>query len=425
MQIYKNFPFNFDIYKKKVTMKLNENQLKTLIYESAKRVINEMGYQDKQKKSQSEEEHEAWLQKKSAAKKKYFAGQKKDDDNGGAIDYRDYKNGKGNFRQVKSGKKIDEIANIKSSCRDLPMKRDSISKDDFMDLVDSTDRQAFGDFMRWLENYNEEAYDEVNEIYSIKPFLNPIKLALENGMYWGDIASEFFDYRPEDDIYESINRIVNSAIKSLYESKGKKKLEKSFKSKEDMTQYRDQYAPNASDMTIDTDGDIYDTEYSDNGLLGSGPYMDYRHHTFADGYDYCGDDDYNDYAGEYNDALYKRLATKGGQMSYDWEHGSPEARNEKEIQRQHDKLEADADERFLHDLDFEEFNDYMRNRWVNGEIDDEMLSKRNPYAVKDKFSPKMGVTPIRDIEIRKQQPWRGDGYVPKSAKLDRKKSMKH
>ena len=224
MQIYKNFSFNFDIYKKKVIMKLNENQLKTLIYESAKRVINEMGYQDKQKKSQSEEEHEAWLQKKSAAKKKYFADQKKDDDNGGAIDYHDYKNGKGNFRPVKSGKKIDEIANIKSSCRDLPMKRDSISKDDFMDLVDSTDRQAFGDFMRWLENYNEEAYDEVNEIYSIKPFLNPIKLALENGMYWGDIASEFFDYRPEDDIYESINRIVNSAIKSLYESKGKKNL---------------------------------------------------------------------------------------------------------------------------------------------------------------------------------------------------------
>lgn len=92
-------------------MKLNEKQLKAVIYESAKRVINEMGYQDKQKKDQSEEEHEAWLQRKSAAKKKYFAGQKKDDDNGGAIDYRDYKNGKGNFRPVKSGEKVDEAIN--------------------------------------------------------------------------------------------------------------------------------------------------------------------------------------------------------------------------------------------------------------------------------------------------------------------------
>ena len=89
-------------------MKLNEKQLRSLIYESAKRVISEMGYQDKQKKSQSEEEHEAWLQKKSAAKKKYFADQKKDDDNGGAIDHYDYKNGKGNFRPVKSGEKVDE-----------------------------------------------------------------------------------------------------------------------------------------------------------------------------------------------------------------------------------------------------------------------------------------------------------------------------
>ena len=92
-------------------MKLNEKQLKAVIYESAKRVINEMGYHDKQKKDQSEEEHEDWLRKKSAAKKKYFADQKKDDDNGGAIDNYDYKHGKGNFRPVKSGEKVDEAIN--------------------------------------------------------------------------------------------------------------------------------------------------------------------------------------------------------------------------------------------------------------------------------------------------------------------------
>ena len=209
-------------------MILNEKQIKTLIYESVKRVINEIGYHEKQDRQKSEDEHEAWLQKKGAAKKKYFADQKKDDDNGGAIDYHDYKNGKGNFRPVKSGKKIDEIANIKSSCRDMAIKRDSIDKYDFFDLVESADRETFGNFMEWLKNYNEDAYNEVNEIYAAKPFINPIKLALENGMYWGDIASEFFDYNPENDIYESINRIVSSTIKSMCESKGKKKLEKSF-----------------------------------------------------------------------------------------------------------------------------------------------------------------------------------------------------
>jgi hypothetical protein len=110
-------------------------------------------------------------------------------------------------------------------------------------------------------------------------------------------------------------------------------------------------------------------------------------------------------------------------MSYDWEHGSPEARYRKEIESQHDKLEADADERFLHDLASDDFDDYIRSRWVNGEISDDKLSRRDPYAFRDYFRPNMGETPKRDNEIRKQQPWRGSGYIPKSVKLDRKKSM--
>lgn len=92
-------------------MKLTENQLKTIIAESTKRVLSEIGYHEKQKRDQSEEEHEAWLKKKSAAKKRYYDSQKKDDDKGGAIDHYDYKHGKGNFRPVKSGEKVDETIN--------------------------------------------------------------------------------------------------------------------------------------------------------------------------------------------------------------------------------------------------------------------------------------------------------------------------
>lgn len=91
-------------------MKLTEKQLKSIIAESTKRVLSEIGYHEKQKRDQSEEEHEAWLRKKSAAKKRYYDSQKKDD-KGGAIDYYDYKHGKGNFRPVKNEKKMDEAIN--------------------------------------------------------------------------------------------------------------------------------------------------------------------------------------------------------------------------------------------------------------------------------------------------------------------------
>lgn len=160
--------------------------------------------------------------------------------------------------------------------------------------------------------------------------------------------------------------VAESVKRVLFESKGKDKLKNSFKSKEDMTQYRDLYEPNASNAIIDTDNSLYDTEYTDNGTLGSGPYMNYRHHTFADDYDYCGDDDYNDYASDYNHALRKRLATKGGQMSYDWD---TEFNKEKEgIERQHRDLERHADNRFAADIANEKLlHQNAARRYVNGE----------------------------------------------------------
>ena len=127
-------------------------------------------------------------------------------------------------------------------------------------------------------------------------------------------------------IMESIKRVLN-------ESKPHK-LQNSFKSKEDMTQIRDKYAPEKHTSIYDTDNTYYDGDVKSKGEWGSGPYADYKETCFGDGYDYCGDDDHNDMAGEYNSALHKKLATKGGQMADDWERfaGQPYP----EVQKRHE-----------------------------------------------------------------------------------------
>ena len=91
------------------------------------------------------------------------------------------------------------------------------------------------------------------------------------------------------------NELKSIVRKIILESN---KLTNSFKSKEDATEYRDMYSPD------DPDKD-------------SGPFHPYSHTTMDDGYDYCGDDMYNDDAREANRGLSHRLSTKGGQMSYD------------------------------------------------------------------------------------------------------------
>lgn len=111
-----------------------------------------------------------------------------------------------------------------------------------------------------------------------------------------------------------LRRIVAEATMRVIRESG-------FDSDEDMTMYRDMYAPGTDDTVVDTDNVPYEHRYTDEpGAWGSGPFLNRRTHTFVDGYDYCGDDDYNDMVGEYNDELADELATKGGQMNYDWEH---------------------------------------------------------------------------------------------------------
>lgn len=111
-----------------------------------------------------------------------------------------------------------------------------------------------------------------------------------------------------------LRRIVAEATMRVIRESG-------FDSDEDMTMYRDMYAPGTDDTVVDTDNEPYEHRYTDEpGAWGSGPFLDHRTHTFADGYDYCGDDYYNEMVDDYNDELADELSTKGGQMNYDWEH---------------------------------------------------------------------------------------------------------
>ena len=83
-------------------MKLTESQLKQLIQESVVRVLNEIGYHEKQKKEVSDDEREDWLLKKSASKKYYYDSQKKyRKDSSDSVDYYQYKRGANNFRPIK------------------------------------------------------------------------------------------------------------------------------------------------------------------------------------------------------------------------------------------------------------------------------------------------------------------------------------
>ena len=111
-----------------------------------------------------------------------------------------------------------------------------------------------------------------------------------------------------------LRRIVAEATMRVIRESG-------FDSDEDMTMYRDMYAPGTDDTVVDTDNVPYEHRLTaEPGAWGNGPFLNRRTHTFVDGYDYCGDDDYNEMVGEYNDELADELATKGGQMNYDWEH---------------------------------------------------------------------------------------------------------
>lgn len=176
----------------------------------------------------------------------------------------------------------------------------------------------------------------------------------------------------ENQFKSLITRIVNESVNTIIkESKGKDKLQNSFKSKEDMTALRDKYSPYSQNSIIDTDNTVYDTDVEGGGEWGSGPYASYRNHTFADGYDYCGDDLYNDAASDYNSGLEKKLATKGGQMSDDWERFGPKEYPAKQKERDFDRAYRDRGFKDWDDHTLEKGKKHMRGWVKNGHTNPE------------------------------------------------------
>jgi hypothetical protein len=88
-------------------MVLTEQQLTQLIRETVARVVtegkDEYAYHERQHQP-SEEEHAEWIKRKSEAKRREMERQRKEkgeESDSKAIDYYDYKHGKGNFPVMK------------------------------------------------------------------------------------------------------------------------------------------------------------------------------------------------------------------------------------------------------------------------------------------------------------------------------------
>ena len=163
-------------------MRLTEEQLKTIIAETAKKVLKEYAYHEKQNKP-SEEEHAEWLRKKSESKKKYMGSQKKEDD-GGAIDHYDYKHGKGNFPP----RSYDSWRTREPEYFNEP---DMISKDDFMDAFYSQDKN---ELLEWVKDYAPEVYEEA--VAAERDGTENAFNVVYERLGWKDIASEFLDMKP-------------------------------------------------------------------------------------------------------------------------------------------------------------------------------------------------------------------------------------
>lgn len=196
-------------------MRLTEEQLKTVIAETAKKVLKEYAYHEKQNKP-SEEEHAEWLRKKSESKKKYMDSQKKEDD-GGAIDHYDYKHGKGNFPVMAKESRVrmsakdfqafitESVKSVIKEMSGLPRSYDSwrtrepeyfskpdmISKDDFMDAFYSQDKN---ELLEWVKDYAPEVYEEA--VTAERDGTENVFNVVYERLGWKEIASEFLDMKP-------------------------------------------------------------------------------------------------------------------------------------------------------------------------------------------------------------------------------------
>jgi hypothetical protein len=180
-----------------------------------------------------------------------------------------------------------------------------------------------------------------------------------------------------------ISESVKQVLGQIQEKTNKFPL--TWKSKEDMTRYRDTLYPHNWDAApgrvyVDDKGHVcyYDGDYNEpsysypnkghiQGDLTDEPFTPIEYHCFDDGYDYCGDDDYNQAMADRNYSNRHQLATKGGQMAYDWDiikHRYPQV-------TKHDKDDMDK-RNSLRNFKTNGWSKYqlratenMKNDWIN------------------------------------------------------------
>lgn len=150
-------------------MKLTESQLIEMIRESTMKVINEIGYHEKQKREVSDKEHAEWVKKKSEAKKRELERQRKengdDKSDSKAIDYHDYKHGKGNFPVMNKESKVRLSASEFQKFITESVKRTinrMLTEHETWELYGSPENEPIEDF---LDNYPRDikGLDEMDE----------------------------------------------------------------------------------------------------------------------------------------------------------------------------------------------------------------------------------------------------------------------
>lgn len=139
-----------------------------------------------------------------------------------------------------------------------------------------------------------------------------------------------------------LHKIVENSVKKVLREAKFPKHPQSFNSKEDMTQYRDMYAPSNIYAHGSTEDEVY------NAPWGNGPYVPYDNRAYGAAEDGIYD---------FNQGMKHKLATKGGQMSQDWDDMMSDYENQDRWNR--DDLEKAYKER----RDSDPFgNDYPYNR---------------------------------------------------------------
>lgn len=186
-----------------------------------------------------------------------------------------------------------------------------------------------------------------SRIASVENPLSQIAISLVNYLTYGNYVdttgvaiphkSPITGYKLNKNMKKTITesqlrQIVKESIRKVLREAKKDKI---FKSKEDATYWSDLHDPDKR-------------RWDDENFGDTDPFKDYVYHCFADGYDYCGDDYNNELAGEYNRRLRKRLATKGGQMSFDYENHN--AQNRARLANQHRDLERDYEAKRINNL---------------------------------------------------------------------------